>query len=85
MEIKSRFKGVLKLCQMVCTPPYLQQDVRYLLTSCGMGFVLESNGCSKLLGLATWLGTGQESGVSKVCCNWGAFVKNVADVERALS
>lgn len=81
METKSCFKGILKLCQVVCTPPCLQPDVRYLLTSCGMGLVLESNGCGKPLGLATWWGMGQESVVSKVCCSWRAFEKSVADVE----
>lgn len=48
--------GIFKLCQVVCVSTHLQWDSHYFLICLWSWIVLEGDGCSELLGLATWLG-----------------------------
>lgn len=48
--------GILKLCRVVRVSPHLQRDIHFLPICCGIGLVLESSGCSKLLGFGHVVG-----------------------------
>lgn len=50
--------GILKLCRVVRVSPHLQRDIHFLLICCRIGLVLESSGCSKLLGFGHVVGRG---------------------------